>query len=271
MSKELTIAEKQALTLAEKFNIPGNPAELISTLKATVFKGEATNEQFNALMIVAAQHALNPFTKEIYAFPDKSNGITPVVGVDGWASIINRHEKFDGMEFNYSSEMTQPEGAKSKAHEWVECVIYRKDRSHPIVAREYLDEVYRPPFKTKYGDVTGPWQSHTKRMHRHKAMIQAARLAFGFTGIYDEDEAERIKDANDGVSEAEVSPFRGDTNSNERAELIATGETVAMRGVDELRDWLKSIGRESRNILGVDEMERLKAVAENTVTAEVVE
>ena len=29
-------------------------------------------------------------------------------------------------------------------------------------------------------------------MLRHKAMIQAARLAFGFTGIYDQDEAERI-------------------------------------------------------------------------------
>ncbi|MCO2532685.1 phage recombination protein Bet, partial [Pseudomonas aeruginosa] len=30
------------------------------------------------------------------------------------------------------------------------------------------------------------------RMLRHKAMIQCARLAFGFAGIYDQDEAERI-------------------------------------------------------------------------------
>jgi hypothetical protein len=29
-------------------------------------------------------------------------------------------------------------------------------------------------------------------MLRHKAMIQAARIAFGFAGIYDEDEAARI-------------------------------------------------------------------------------
>jgi hypothetical protein len=29
-------------------------------------------------------------------------------------------------------------------------------------------------------------------MLRHKAMIQCARLAFGFVGIYDQDEAERI-------------------------------------------------------------------------------
>jgi hypothetical protein len=49
-----------------------------------------------ALLIVADQYGLNPWTKEIYAFPDKSNGIVPVVGVDGWARIINTHEQFDG-------------------------------------------------------------------------------------------------------------------------------------------------------------------------------
>ena len=38
----------------------------------------------------------------------------------------------------------------------------------------------------------GPWKTHPKRMLRHKAMIQCARLAFGFTGIYDQDEADRI-------------------------------------------------------------------------------
>jgi len=29
-------------------------------------------------------------------------------------------------------------------------------------------------------------------MLRHKALIQAVRVAFGFSGIYDEDEAQRI-------------------------------------------------------------------------------
>jgi hypothetical protein len=42
---------------------------------------------------------------------------------------------------------------------------------------------------------TGPWQTHPKRMLRHKAMIQCARLAFGYGGIYDQDEAERIAEA----------------------------------------------------------------------------
>jgi hypothetical protein len=31
-------------------------------------------------------------------------------------------------------------------------------------------------------------------MLRHKAMVQCARLAFGYAGIYDADEADRIRD-----------------------------------------------------------------------------
>lgn len=180
--------------IAEKFGV--DPKRFWDTLKATAFKqrnGEApTDEQMMALLIVADQYGLNPFTKEIYAFPDKQNGIIPVVGVDGWSRIINTHPQFDGMEFRNSTDVKTEKGAKP-CPEWIECVIYRKDRTRPISVPEYLDEVYRPPMG-KSG-FSGPWQSHTKRMLRHKATIQAARLAFGYVGIYDEDEADRIIDA----------------------------------------------------------------------------
>lgn len=158
-----------------------DPSKLTTTLKHTAFRqrdGEVSNEQLMALMIVADQHHLNPFTKEIYAFPDRS-GIVPVVSVDGWAKIINDHPAFDGMEF--SSEDTEDGKPYSCT-----CTIYRKDRSRPISVTEYFDEVVRP---------TGPWKSHPRRMLRHKTMIQAARLAFSFSGIYDPDEAESIHDA----------------------------------------------------------------------------
>jgi hypothetical protein len=79
--------------------------------------------------------------------------------------------------------------------EWIECVMHRKDREHPTVIREYLDEVYRPAFVKDGRTIPGPWQSHTKRLLRHKTVIQAARLAFGFVGIFDEDEADRIVEA----------------------------------------------------------------------------
>ena len=192
-------------TLAAKLDM-GDGAGLIDTLKATAFKGEVTDAQMTALLVVANQYGLNPWTKEIYAFPDKNNGIVPVVGVDGWSRIINSHPQFDGIEFHHADKLVTMPGGKP-APEWIECHIYRKDRSRPIVVREYLDEVYRAPFKGKYGEVTGPWQTHTKRFLRHKSMIQCARLAFGYGGIYDQDEAERIVDATEKhMGPAEVVP-----------------------------------------------------------------
>lgn len=156
-------------TLATRLNM-GDGTGLIDTLKATAFKGQVSDAQMTALMVVANQFGLNPWTKEIYAFPDKNHGIVPVVGVDGWARIINEHPAFDGMDFQQDAQSCT-------------CVIYRKDRGHPIKVTEWMDECKRG---------TAPWQSHPKRMLRHKAMIQAARVAFGYGGIYDQDEAERI-------------------------------------------------------------------------------
>lgn len=182
-SKKVSLVNK----IAEKFSV--DPSRFYDTLKATAFKqhdGSApTNEQMMALMIVADQYGLNPFTKEIYAFPDKKGGIVPVVGADGWIRIINDHNQLDGIEF-VASDVTVTYDRAKPCPEWIDCIIYRKDRAHPIKVREYLDETYR---QAKYAS---PWQTHTKRMLRHKALIQASRIAFGFSGIYDQDEAERI-------------------------------------------------------------------------------
>jgi phage recombination protein Bet len=142
--------------------------ELIETLKLTAFRGNVSNAQMMALMVVANQFRLNPWTREIYAFPDKNNGIVPIVGLDGWSRIINDHPKFDGIEYE------QDENSCT-------CIIYRKDRDHPTKVTEYLEECKRD---------TPPWKSHPRRMLRHKATIQCARLAFGYTGIFDQDEAE---------------------------------------------------------------------------------
>ncbi|HNU12798.1 MAG TPA: phage recombination protein Bet [Rubrivivax sp.] len=187
--------------LAAKLDMGTDGSDLIETLKATAFKGEVSNAQMTALMVVANQYGLNPWTKEIYAFPDKNNGIVPVVGVDGWARIINDNPQFDGMDFAQSDEMVRMPGANSDAPAWIECAMYRKDRTRPVIIREYLDEVYREPFKGKFGPVIGAWQTHPKRFLRHKAMIQCARMAFGYGGIFDQDEAERITERDMGAAE----------------------------------------------------------------------
>jgi phage recombination protein Bet len=167
MSKALSLLTNK---LAVRLGM-GDGLDLVETLKATAFKGQVNDAQMTALMVVANEYGLNPWTKEIYAFPDKNNGIVPVVGVDGWSRIINRAPEFDGIEFEQNGDSCT-------------CIIYRKDRAHPIKVTEYMDECRRSNM--------GPWASHPRRMLRHKAMIQCARIAFGYGGIYDQDEAERI-------------------------------------------------------------------------------
>jgi len=188
-TKVATLPKRNNLTakFAERFSVDEN--EVMDILKSTAFKQREgqpppTDAQVTALMIVADQYGLNPWTKEIYAYPDKNNGIVPVVGVDGWSRIMNSHPQMDGIDFRYSEATLTHKG--KLAYEWIECVITRKDRTKPIVVREYFDEVVRTlNFAT-------PWDTHPKRLHRHKSEIQCARVAFGFAGIYDEDEAQRI-------------------------------------------------------------------------------
>lgn len=228
--------------LAASFGMPDS-TDVVPTLKATAFKGQVSDAQMIALLVVAQQYGLNPWTKEIYAFPDKNNGIVPVVGVDGWSRIINSHPQFDGMEFSFNVD----EGSYT-------CTIFRKDRAHPTQVTEYMDECKRG---------TGPWQSHPKRMLRHKAMIQCARLAFGYVGIFDQDEADRIVS---GPAPKVVNPDTGEIQAPP-IELVEAGEAAAANGLDAYSAWWKSITKAERQLMA-EEHKRLKAAAESAKVIE---
>lgn len=158
--------------LSRRYGMEPGPFE--ATLRATVCKGNVSREEFAAFLLVAKEYGLNPVTKELYAFPAKGGGIQPIVSIDGWARIINDHPQFDGMEF----EDVRENGDLVA----ITCRMYRKDRSRPIAATEYMAECRRG---------TDVWKTWPARMLRHKAMIQCARYAFGFSGIIDPDEYER--------------------------------------------------------------------------------
>ncbi len=230
MSTQLVAKSSERVSLVQKFahRFSIEPGQLLPILKATAFQvkgGEVSNEQMAALLVVADQYGLNPFTKEIFAFPDKQNGIVPVVGVDGWSRIINDHPQADGIEFRYAEEiLSLPDAQPCPA--WCEVVIYRKDRGHPVIVREYLEECYRPPHQRTDGSkVKGPWQTHTRRFLRHKTLIQGARIAFGFGGIYDEDEATRIVEAQV-VRVEEEAPLRGTAALAAARERAKAAETA---------------------------------------------
>ena len=159
-------------TMAGRLSV--DPNKLLDTLKATCFKG-ASAEEMLVLVAVSNRYGLDPLTKQIYAFPSKG-GITPVVSVDGWLHILNSQPQFDGIEFHFEDG---PDGKPAS----VTAVVYRKDRTHATKVTEYFAECFRP---------SEPWRQFPRRMLRHKAVKEAVRVAFGISGITDEDEARDI-------------------------------------------------------------------------------
>lgn len=163
-------------TLANHYGM--DKAAFVQTVKATVMPSNVnvTNEQLAAFCLVAKQYNLNPFTKEIFAFPSRG-GIQPVVSIDGWMKLINSHPDFDGMTF---VDQVGENGLVA-----ITCRMHRKNHTHPVEVTEYMAECRRS---------TDTWKQWPARMLRHKAAIQAARYAFSFAGIMEPDEVERIDD-----------------------------------------------------------------------------
>ena len=141
-----------------------------------------TQADLERLLLMAERLKLDPLNNEIYAIetqtePAKKSYIILVVGVDGWSKIVNSHPQFDGMRFFES------EPGDDELPLYFECTIFRKDRKVATSVREYMYEVHTSQ---------GAWLTHPRRMLRHKAMIQCARICFGLSGVFDPDEAQRI-------------------------------------------------------------------------------
>jgi phage recombination protein Bet len=219
------------------------PLKLFDTLKATVFQ-KATNEELLALVVVANEYGLNPFLKELYAFPAKGGGIVPIVSVDGWNKMLVRQPNFDGIEFDF---------AETEQGELVSCTatIHVKNRSHPVKITEYMAECKRN---------TEPWNNMPHRMLRNRTLCQASRIAFGFSGVKHEEE---IIDVVSTIMPAEplkaIAATAGDVKAGgeatpaEKKSLQAELESLCVTNgytFDALQKW----GLESGNIEGADSM-----------------
>ena len=192
-ANETSIAKRSVIgSLANRLEC--DPTKLVPMLKKTAFATCRNDEEFMAMCMVSNTYGLNPILKEVYAFPSKSGAVVPIVSIDGWLKILNRHPALDGIEFE-------------EGDDYCTAVVYRKDREHPTKVTEWLSECR---------GTTEPWKRWPRRMLRHKALIQCARVAFGFAGIYDEDEGERIAIA----QAAEAAPKR--VRRATAAELVAT-------------------------------------------------
>jgi hypothetical protein len=118
------------------------------------------------LLRTARQYCLDPTQAEVIFVQYEKNDWQALISVDGWMTFINRHPAFIGITFSQSSDEA------SHLDAWIECTIHRSDRAIPISIREYLSEVQ--------GE-SEIWKQMPRRMLRHKALIQCARLAFGMS------------------------------------------------------------------------------------------
>lgn len=196
------------------------------------------------LLLTCERLGLDPLGREVYcteaqdAAGDVSTQGRPplvVLALDGWCRIINSHPQFDGMSFEESAE--REDGLPI----WIECSMHRKDRRVATTVREYMCE--------NRADQSA-WLTHPRRMLRHKALVQCARLCFGLSGIYDPDEAQRIGAAQTPIKENSRANASGETSARSsgtsshnkgRAEMSHQGPQNAFsksKGTDSIKQWI---------------------------------
>lgn len=142
-----------------------NPSELILWQEQHAYQESLA---LLGLLHLAITHHLDPLLGEIALWSNSQGSLYPAITIDGWMNIANAHPAFAGIEFE-EGPAVEDVGLYALP-KFMTCTIYRTDRQIPIRVREYLDEVKgEHPL----------WKSMPRRMLRHRALQQCARIAFG--------------------------------------------------------------------------------------------
>ncbi len=137
------------------------PKDLTTWLSQYPHLSESSQE--NCLRLIA-EYRLNPYSDEIDLVQFEKDCWQVFITINGWTKLINAHPAFCGIEFSEAGEF------ENGIPVWMGCTIYRTDRIKPIAVKEYFTEM-----KTEHA----AWQQMPRRMLRHRALQQCARLAFG--------------------------------------------------------------------------------------------
>lgn len=105
---------------------------------------------------------LDPLSEEIGLIQYEDGNWQVFITIEGCSKLLNQHPQFNGLVFNQADTLIDG------VPEWIECSIYRRDRTVATTVREYLMEVR--------GE-NAIWQKMPRRMLRHRALQQCVRLA----------------------------------------------------------------------------------------------
>ena len=153
------LIEKEVAHTAKQFNIEA--AELQAWIDLQVMVPKQT---LLALLRLSRANHLDPLKEEVALALYEDGHWQAYITVEGYSKMLNCHPAFNGIVFAESPEVA------NGIPIWMECTIYRKDRGLPIVIREYYEEVKGEQ---------AIWQKMPRRMLRHRALQQCARLALG--------------------------------------------------------------------------------------------
>ena len=176
-STEMSPVEKfaeQPIVLRMAQNLGVDKMMLLNSIQVSLPK-ETPFSVIMTCVSVASELSLNPMLKEIYFMPIKGK-IQPVVSVDGFIKIAQRHEDFAGWgkftpEFDSEKKLFSMTG-----------IMHHKTRDYPTEITEYFEECSRG---------AGPiWKSHPMRMMRNRTLTQLVRVALGVSGVMEGDEFE---------------------------------------------------------------------------------
>lgn len=209
--------------------------KFISMFRAVAMPGKYTDAEFAQCCVVAHSHNLNPLTKEIYFMRTQAGQVQPIVSVDGWIKKMNSHPEYEGIEF----EDTFDEKGELFS---ITARVHRSDRRVPTAVTEFMKECK---------GTSSAWKKTPARMLRHRALMQAARIAFGFAGIMDRDEFDQWQNGErksayvakqDGTSErfAELQTLIADAASDE--DLQKLWEDSAAERVSMPAGWASMLG-----------------------------
>jgi len=188
---------------AVKKNVDGREGKLISftdeekeILRRTVCKN-VSDDEFKVFLHVAETYGLDPFNKELFFLKDNKDRKNIFTSRDGYLSIANRNEAFDGLvsdvvrtndefkrtttgiEHKYGSERGSILGAYA--------LVYRKDREYPVYVFAPFEE---------YNGYNSVWNRYPSAMILKVAESMALKRAFSVSGLVSQEEmdVQRLED-----------------------------------------------------------------------------
>ena len=119
------------------------------------------------LFWLADRLGLDPLERDLIALEQSDSFPTSVafmITLDGWVKLLHRHPRFRGLSFEEGP--IDEHGLPL----WQSCTLYWEGFACPWMVREWASE---------HRSLHESWLNHPRRMLRHKALAQCARLALG--------------------------------------------------------------------------------------------